>query len=303
MEAKNAFFDEIYKLLPEEKDVLILSVDAAGPPFDKIREEFPNQYISVGIAEQNGIQIACGLAMSGHKVIVYGVDPFITGRAYDQIRNCVGLMRVPITIAAANAGIQSDCGITHAGMEEITTMTTLPGVTTILVSDNAMARLAAHEAIHKPQPRYIRFDAFSADVLPGELIDFTKGFRVIEESGDIAIISCGCSHENLMKFDFEEIMARPAIIDLFAYPFDERALIHALSKYRALITYEEHILRGGLGSIVLETLNKHNIALPVRRMGIDLGEGYPQTYGGREYRLKEFGLTGGAVLEVIKNFR
>lgn len=287
METKNAFFEEVHTLLSAMPDLYIVTVDLAGPPFDKIRAEYPKQYISAGIAEQNAVQIACGMALCGKKVVVYGVDPFITGRAFDQIRNCVALMGIPIVIAGANAGIASDCGITHSAMEQMSLMSVCPGLKSIFVSDNRMARLAAHDVWRMEGPVYLRFDAASEPELPDVPIDWKKGFRILREGRDSVVVSMGCAWRSLLP-ELDAMEQTPTLIDLFSYPFDKKGLLDILAGHGAVVTYEEHFLRGGLGSILLELMNESGLSIPVKRIGIDTSLALPQTYADHSYRLQEF---------------
>lgn len=118
---RNVFFDKIYNLMKKDEDIVIISVDLAGPPFDRIRKDFPDRYIGVGIAEQNAIAVACGLCSVGKKAIVYASNPFSLFRGFDQIRNCVCMMKLPVIIVGLGTGFSlSDCGSTHFVIEDIT---------------------------------------------------------------------------------------------------------------------------------------------------------------------------------------
>ena len=113
-EVRNVYLTRIIEEIKKGEDLYIVSADLAAPCMDEFRESCPRRYVSVGIAEQNLIAVASGLALSGKKVVAYAANPFTVTRAFDQIRNCVSMMNLPIVIAGLGAGFSvTECGATH----------------------------------------------------------------------------------------------------------------------------------------------------------------------------------------------
>lgn len=294
---RNVFFEEIHKIMLADENVLIVSVDLAGPPFDSIRNEFPDRYIGIGIAEQNSIAVACGLASIGKKVIVYAANPFPLLRSFDQIRNCACMMKMPIAIVGLGTGFSvAECGSTHFAIEDIALASICAGLDIISVSDCDIAKAVANLLFRNDKPIYIRFGKWADEPLGvcGEL-DFSKGYRVIKKGGDVAILATGCTVKLIYDMDLQNV----TLIDWFNVS-NKKYLIDELKKFKRVVTVEEQLLRGGIGSIVLEEFNERDIKTPVSRIGLVFKDGYPQEYGDRTYWLETFNITKKHILEAIK---
>ncbi len=301
---RDIFFQTIYELVKSEEDIVIVSADLGAPSLDSFREEFPNRFINVGIAEQNLISVSCGLALAGKKVIAYAANPFPIFRSYDQIRNAVILMNLPITIVGLGTGFSvSECGATHFAIEDISIMRTLPNISIISVSDDIIAKEAALNTVSISKPRYLRFDRLVKNGLYDnhKNIDFMKGFEVIKPGNKIVALTEGFIGSIVKELLSQnpETMDEIAVIDVFSLPFNETLMLEELEGYDKIITLEEHILNGGLGSSIIELLNDHLITKKVKRIGINLDEGYPRVYGDREYLMNCYGLCINKIKESI----
>lgn len=285
--ARNYFFEEIGKRL-ESEDIYIVSADLAGPPFDFIRREYPDRYVSVGIAEQNLISVACGIAMTGRKVIAYAANPFISFRAFDQVRNAVSLMNLPITIVGLGMGFSVwVCGTTHFVTEDVSMMSLCPGLNTITVSDTDVAGKTLEYILQGGHaPCYVRFDKDCSDSMSGKNFEIKKGWRYVRNGERILIIAQGYTSQMAHSADYGD--ENPSIMDIVMTPLDSDSFASEVKKYERLIVIEEQQLRGGLGSIVLEILNEYEISKPVKRMGIDYGGRFPEFYGSREYMMEYY---------------
>lgn len=286
MNVRDYFFEKVGRVMRSE-DIYIVSADLAGRPFDFIRKEYPKKYVPVGISEQNLISVACGIAMSGAKVIAYAANPFIPFRAFDQIRNAASLMSIPITIAGFGVGFGvSACGTTHFTTEDFSMMSLCTNMKIVTVSDNTVAEKAFEEFLNCKSPTYLRFDKQCGDEI-GNTSDeeYIKGFRYIKQGSGKLIISTG-----YMSHLAKNISDNVAVIDLFSYPFDSEALISEMKKFEAIVVYEEQQKRGGLGSALLELLNENNVKANITLKGIDYGGKFPSVYGSRNYWLEKYGL-------------
>jgi transketolase len=298
--ARYAYLEEVCALASANRDIVVVSADYAAPVFDSFRKEHPEQYISVGIAEQNLMAVSSGLAMAGKRPVAYGLAPFPILRAYDQIKCAVANMRLPVNIAASGVGF-SESGITHANIDDIAMARSIPNMKIITPTDNIMGRAAAGYALESAGPVYLRFDkCCEGEVYAGQGIDFGRGFGILRDGSDAAVVTggymalCLCGAAD----SWEAAGVSVKIIDLHSLPFDASGLFATIGDL-PIVTAEEHILHGGIGSAILEYANASGRKNTIRRMGIDFGGAYPASAGSREYYIQKFGLCPENVFETI----
>lgn len=289
---RDAFFNQIYECVKAGDDIYVLTADLGAPSLDDFRKEFPERYVSVGIAEQNLVTVAAGLTLGGKKVIAYGLNPFPVTRAFDQVRSLMAELEIPVTLCALNAGLCSaECGYTHMPIEDMAMMRSLANVRIMNPTDETIARKLAVETAGCNVPRFIRFDkSIAGTIYEEEEIDFKRGFSVIGNKGQakLGIITNGCYVKELNQWirqskDTDGIK----LFDLYSLPVDERMLISEIGKCQQIITIEENVLAGGLGSLLLEILSDHGIKKPMKRMGLDTKKGYYNVFTNREYIRKD----------------
>jgi len=299
--ARYAYLKRLCNNAAENRNIYIVSADYAAPVFDDFKRDYPKQYISVGIAEQNLIAVSCGLAMAGKYAVAYGLSPFPVLRAYDQIKCALSNMSLPVNIAVAGTGY-SEYGVTHSNTEDISLMRTIPNMRIITPTDNIMGEVAADYSLINNIPIYIRFDKNSEGCIYSERnVDFNKGFEVLREGNDVVVITCGWFTIRILElakhWACEGINAR--IIDLYSLPYDYKALFESISNL-PIITVEDHIIQGGIGSALIETLNRENININITRMGIDYERAYPHVSGDKEYFNKLFGLSDEDITRTVR---
>ncbi|MBD5134313.1 MAG: hypothetical protein HDT38_07595 [Clostridiales bacterium] len=298
------YLDAVCDLIREGKNMALVSSDYAAPVLDDFRKTTGERYVSVGIAEQNLIQIACGLSLSGQRAIAYGLAPFPCIRTVDQIRNAAAMMKLPISIVSAGVGFAiPEFGATHYCVEDVSIMRTIPGLKIINLTDEVMAEKAAQLSLTTDRPLYIRIDKYSDGIIYGsEDIDFERGFSVVKDGGDIAIIASGYYTNRMMKLSqtLSEYGINAKVIDLYALPFDTEKLIAETAEFQNILTIEEHVREGGIGSAVLEAFSDKNVWKNIKRMGIDFGGGYTSEFGSREYFIKKYHLDDSTVIKEIK---
>ena len=157
MDFRDAFFDEICKIASEDKDVMVLTADMGAFGLDKFKDAFPTRYINLGIAEQNMVNVAAGLALGGKKVFIYAIATFATYRCYEQIKLNLCDMGLPVTIIGAGPGISYGWdGPSHLCLYDIPIMQVLPEMTILSPSNVLEARKAARIGYECPTPVYIR---------------------------------------------------------------------------------------------------------------------------------------------------
>ncbi len=297
--ARNYFFNQI-ALRMDEADIYIVSADLAGPPFDIIREKYPERFVQVGIAEQNMLSVAVGIASTGAKTIAYTSNPFIALRALDQVRNGVSMMHVPLAIVGVGTGFSiAEYGTTHFCTEDVALMSLCPGIRQITVSDDAVARMALREFLQGNSLLYLRFDKMCGGELFKDEPQSETGFRMERgEDGGTLLITQGYTSQIARTINWPE-GRKPGWIDVFAVPFDEDGLLKEVMRAKRIVVCEEQQKRGGLGSMMLELLNARGLNKELVRLGVDYGKGFPEVYGSREYWFKEYGISDEAVLRAV----
>ncbi len=301
---RDAFFDRLYELARDDKDIVIVAADMSAPALDKFRVDLPGQFVNVGIAEQNAIQIASGLALAGKKAFAYAISPFITLRCLEQIRVSNGIMGIPITIVGMGTGFSycSD-GPTHHLIEDLSVMRALPNVRILNLTDNVMAQAAPEIACRAASTTYVRVDKdVYPDLYPAGT-DFSDGVAKILDGNRFVVSSGPMVH--LVK----EVLASTGaddvgLIDLYGLPINTNAFLPAIEGAEGLLTVEEHFLSGGLGSAVLEVLCDHELSIPVKRIGIDTNLGYRHCYkyGGRDVIRSHYGIDANSITKAVAEF-
>lgn len=284
---RDAFFNRLFELIQNGEDIIVLTPDLGAPSLDALREHYPQRYISVGIAEQNLISVAAGLALTGKRVVAYGLGPFPITRAFDQIRCLIAEMDIPVTLCTLNAGLCSaECGYTHMPVEDMGMLRMLPQLRTYNPTDETLARLLAEEVPSCRHPRVIRFDKYLRGTVYAEQEpDLRKGFIEYGTGGGLGVVSCGIYIPELRRMTENLLQdGHPVkLIDLFSCPADEERLLQALKDCQTLLTLEEHNLAGGIGSYILELLADVRLQIPIKRMGLRFDQGCYTVFADRTF--------------------
>ena len=305
---RDVFFKGLYEIFRRDKNCIFITADNGAPTLDQFAKEFPKQYYNVGIAEQQLIGMACGMAFEGKKVYTYAIAPFVTIRCYDQNKLDMCAMNLPIVNLGVGAGYAYDImGPSHHTVEDITVMRALPNLVMYGPADGRTAGALVDISYKDPSPQYIRFDrAGLPDLYEGRTINFEDG--VIQVSGnhgasDVTLVATGVMVSNAVKVakNLEEKGIRTSVIDLFRLkPIHSQLLIRFLKGSKSLVTLEEHLLAGGMGSAVLEVLSDNNVRIPTLRIGQD--DRFVFDYGGREVIWEKYGLDVASVTEKISSW-
>ena len=283
---RDVVITRIFEAAKNDKDILFISADLGAAALDNFRDKLPDQFIHAGISEQNMVDLASGLALSGKKVFLYAMAPFLTARCYEQIKCVIASMNLPITLIAVGVGLGYDhATLTHFTPEDIACMRALNGIEILTPGDAEAAEKVVSVAIMDPDFRYIRLDRQGLEsVYYGRFNTiYDKGFGHIAEGKTIVIITCGVLLQKALLA--REILAKKGVdagvIDLFRIkPINGKLLANILSGYKVVVTVEEQSLEGGMGSAVLEVAADQNILKPVKRLGMK--DGYAVINGDRD---------------------
>lgn len=305
---RDAFFNKIYDLVKNGEEIYIITADLGAPSLDDFRRDFPDYYISVGIAEQNLISVAAGMALAGKKVVAYGLNPFPATRAFDQIRSLMAELNIPMTVCALNAGIcAAECGYTHMPVEDMAMLRTLSNVKVINPSDEIISSKLAADTCSLKYPRFIRFEKFITGKRYAESeIDFNTGYAIAKKVNDsnkkLSIITNGIYVPQLATLLAKEKYNSVQIIDIFSLPVNEVEFIKEIKDYKHIITIEENVLAGGIGSYVLEMLSDYDISKSVYRMGLNFNQGYYDVFTSRDYIRENQKIDKKNILQTIDRF-
>jgi 1-deoxy-D-xylulose-5-phosphate synthase len=290
----------------DERVVGITAAMAGGTGLQKLADEVPEQYYDVGIAEQNAVLLASGLALQGAKPVCAIYSTFLQ-RAYDQIIHDVCLQELDVTFAMDRAGLVGDDGPTHHGAFDVSYFRPLPNVVVMAPRDEAMLVHMLRTAIAHDGPAALRYPRGAAEgvELPGEPTEIPIGSGELLASGErVALLGYGYgvsvalqAAEVLVAHDL-----RPTVADArFAKPLDTELLERLALSHDLVVTVEENVLPGGFGSAVLEHLEDSFSDRPADRarvMRVGLPDRYV-THGKPALLREEVGLTGESVAERV----
>lgn len=296
---RDAYGEALKELGAVYPDLVVLDADlSASTKTQDFARVYPERFFDCGIAEGNMMSVAAGLAAAGKIPFASTFAIFGAGRAYEQIRNSICYPNLNVKVALTHAGLTvGEDGATHQMLEDIALMRVLPNMTVIVPADAAETRAAVRWAAGHHGPVYIRMGRAKCDDITDPEAVFTPGKAAVLRKGyDITIMACGImTAKALAAADILKgagITAR--VINMSSIkPIDEETIIKAAAETGAIVTAEEHSVRGGLGSAVAEVVVKH-APVPMAMIGVEdrFGES-----GKADDLLKAYGLTAAHIAE------
>lgn len=282
---RDAFLDELYDIARKDSRVMLLSNDFGAPSLDKFRSDCARQFIHIGIAEQNMVDVAAGLALAGKIVYLYSIAPFLPLRCYEQIRVHLSFKRFHITAVVVGAGYAYDLsGPTHHTLEDIAVMNALPGLTLLNASDSVMSGAFARMTYENPGPKYVRFDREKFPSLYNQRKgDFSDGLAVLKSGHDLTIVATGIMVHQARKVAAEltKHSIDAGIVDLYRIkPLNEELLMGLFRKSRRIVTLEESFINSGIGSIISALITDRGENMRLKCLGVP--DQFFSQGGGRE---------------------
>ena len=301
---RQSYGEELVALGAEPDDFRVRAADlAAATQTGRFKAAYPDRFVDCGIAEQNLMGVAAGIATTGHRVFASTFAMFAAGRAFEQVRNSIGYPHLHVVIGATHAGISvGEDGATHQCNEDIALMRAIPGMTVVVPSDDVEARAAVRAAYEADGPVYLRLGRLAAPVIHGDGYRFEVGRGVVEREGaDVTVVATGLMVSSALEA--AEALAAEGIdcevLNLHTVkPLDADLVAESAAKTGRVVTVEEHSVIGGLGGAVCEALAER-CPVPVRRVGVRdvFGESGPAVD-----LLAKYGLYGAGVAESIRSF-
>ena len=286
----------------KDPNIVALSADlVASTKMDEFAKAYPDRYIEIGVAEQNLVTVAAGMALAGKVPFISSYAAFSPGRNWEQIRTTVCLNESNVKIVGSHAGVSvGPDGATHQMLEDIALMRVLPNMTVVVPADAEEARKATLAIAATNGGAYIRLAREKSPVITTEKTPFALGkANILRTGNDLTIVACGqmvyqslVAAEALAKEGIDVEVINAAVIK----PFDTTTIVGSAHKTGAVLTVEEAQIAGGLGGVVAETLADHR-PVPMTRLGMRdrFGES-----GEPNQLLEHFGLTAPNIAKEAK---
>lgn len=291
----------VYQLVKSDKRVLALAADGGNAIYEKIKRDFPCQYIDYGIAESNMIASAAGLASCGKIPFIFGVSTFLAMRAFEFIRNDICIPNHNAKLIGISCGLSKETwGATHQGTEDLSILRTLPNLTVITPATPIEAREATKYAYHHNGPVYLRLEASGEPEMLEESYCYSPEKAVLLNDGnDGTVITMGSiAAEALEAADRLRKNGKSIrVISISCLkPMDQEIVIRAGNETGTVITLEEQSKYGGLGSAVAEVLSENGCRGKLVRLGLD---GCARGCGDREFLRNENGIGTDQLVDVL----
>lgn len=299
---RDAYGEALVALGQDNENVVVLDADLSkSTKTCDFRKAFPERFFNMGIAEQNMMGVAAGLATSGKIPFASTFAVFATGRAYDQIRNTIAYPKLNVKIAASHAGLTvGEDGGSHQMLEDIALMRVVPNMVVLVPADGEETKQAVKAAAGYDGPVYIRLGRPKVPMIFDENYKFTIGKGVVLKEGtDVTLIGTGIMVSKALEA--AEILAaegiKAAVVNISTIkPLDDKLIAQMAEATGAVVTCEEHSIIGGLGGAVAEVLAEQ-CPVPMARIGVN--DSFGQS-GLPDQLLEKYGLTAARIVEEAK---
>ena len=285
------------------KDVVVLDADlAAATKTIDFKKKFPERFFDVGIAEQDLMGTAAGLALGGKIPFASTFAIFASGRAYDQVRNTIAYSKLNVKIAATHAGITvGEDGASHQALEDISLMRSVPNMIVVSPADDKSTKWIIEEAINYNGPMYIRLARPATEEIYDENTKFELGKGIQHGDGeDATVIATGVTVAEALKA--KEELAKDGInirvVDIHTIkPIDKDLIVKCAKETKKMITVEDHSIIGGLGTAVCEVLSEE---YPTKVMRMGIKDEFGQSGKWNEL-MEHYGITSKNIQEIVRN--
>lgn len=303
-ELRSVVVETIQDIMKSDDKVVALEADLGGASkFTDIQKSNPDRFIQCGIAEANMVGVSAGLSVTGFKPFMHTFGPFATRRVFDQIFLSGGYAHTTLNIYGSDPGFNAGPnGGTHTTWEDVALMSSIPHVVICDAADSVQCEWIVREFAKMDGVHYLRANRKSVRNFykPGTTFTMGKG-KVVKEGNDVLIITAGQIISDAMdcaeKLETEGISCE--VVDMFCLkPLDKELVLSEVKGKKAVVTFENHSIHGGLGSMVAELLAENNVNVRFKRHGID--ELFGQV-GTQDFLQKEFKLTSEDLESTIKS--
>jgi transketolase len=298
---RDTFVQTLLELARSDPRIVLVTGDLGFGVLDAYRRELPRQFLNAGVAEQNMTGLAAGMALEGRVVFTYSIANFPTLRCLEQIRNDVAYHQANVKIVAIGGGFSYGAlGMSHHATEDVAILRALPGISVYAPCDEYETRALTALAVSEPGPCYLRLDKSKVTTPGVEAID-GRSIRCLRRGRDVALVGYGGILAEALNAA-AELATKGIECGVYSAhtlkPFDSGGLLELARTAGALVTLEEHVGTGGLGSVSAEVLldARH---LPKHFLRLCLPDAYSSIVGSQEYLRERWQLNGTAITRRI----
>ncbi|MBA4027056.1 MAG: transketolase [Cyanobacteria bacterium DS3.002] len=300
---RDAFSNSLVKLAMADPNIILLTGDHGYALFDEFRKQCPTQYINAGIAEQNMVGMAAGLARTGFRPFVYGLSAFVPIRVIEQIKIDVAHDNLPVVFTGDGAGfVYSHLGTSHQSMEDIACTRAIANLAVLSPSDRFELTMCMQAAYDMKSSVYLRMGKSDRGDIHSAVLSCEIGSLSNVQEGkenQIAFLATGSMSRVASEIAASHYPDAALWTVPFIKPIDESQVIAICKRSSAIVVLEEHSVMGGLGSVITEIASE-NCPIPVLRIGVK--DRFSHMCGTYDYLLKEHGLDRDAIELQIRSF-
>lgn len=303
---RKEFMKRVVLLAEKDPKLFFITGDLGFGVIEDYVKRFPRQFLNVGVAEQNMIGIATGLALEGRTVIAYSIGNFPTLRCLEQIRNDASYHEANVKIVTVGGGFSyGSLGFSHHATEDLSLLRAIPGVTVVAPGDQFEAAEATEALIKTSGTCYLRLDKSSAGWTnhPGEKFELGKA-RQLREGNDATLIATGGILDVALKSaeELSEIGIQCRVLSMHTLkPLDKEAVRKATQETGGILSIEEHVVEGGLGGAIAEFCLEEN-QIPDFFYRIGLRNTFSTTVGNQNYLRTKYGMDRKTIVDKVSKF-
>jgi len=300
---RNAFADEVTRLANDDKRVVLLSGDIGNRLFDKLRAQSPSHFINCGVAEANMMGMAAGMGLSGLRPIVYTITPFTTTRCLEQIRVDVAYHESPVIIVGTGSGLSyASLGPTHHSLEDFAIFRAIPNLQILAPWDAPSLRALLRNALSSEKPSYIRIGKKGEkDLALIERVPPIGESLWLKDGDDLCIMAVGTvASEAIAAADTlaDSGISAAVVLVHSVKPLPLSTFEMVSTRFRAILTVEEHSRIGGFGESFVAFLGSHGLQRQVEVLGTD--DKFMPTIGSQDFARRHFGIDASHIAEAAK---
>lgn len=301
---RQSYGEILEQLGSENENIVVLDADlSTATKTELFAKKYPNRFFDIGIAEQDMIGTAAGLASCGKIAFASTFAMFAAGRAYDQIRNSVCYPKLNVKICATHAGVTvGEDGATHQMIEDISMMRTIPNLKVFCPSDDIQTKFIIREISKITEPCYVRLSRLASPVIydESEKFELYKA-KQIGDGTDVTIFATGvCVAEALKaKEELEKKGIYARVVDIFSIkPIDSETIIRCAKETKKIVTVEDHNILGGLGSSICEVISRE---YPVKVIRLGINDSFGKSGSAKEL-MKFFGIDCESIVNAVLEY-